>query len=135
MLPISTYKCCLLSRIVWKFRAPRTADRLPKAFTKPTADVLFVACHTGRVQFSAKSQVEKIPENSRDDTKKVCLFRHPHVGVSKNRGTVPHGTPKSSILIRLSIIFTIHFRGFPTPIFGLPPMCFGGCCLWEDNQC
>ena len=33
------------------------------------------------------------------------------MGVSKNRGT-----PKSSILIGLSIIFTIHFGGF-TPIF------------------
>ena len=34
------------------------------------------------------------------------------MGVSENRGT-----PKSSILIRFSIIFTIHFWG-PTPIFG-----------------
>ncbi len=34
------------------------------------------------------------------------------MGVSKNRGT-----PKSSILIGFSIIFTIHFGGFP-PIFG-----------------
>ena len=30
------------------------------------------------------------------------------MGVSKNRGT-----PKSSILIGFSIIFTIHFGGFP----------------------
>ena len=30
---------------------------------------------------------------------------------------VPHGTTKSSILIGFSIIFTIHFGGFP-PIFG-----------------
>ena len=35
-----------------------------------------------------------------------------NMGVSKNRGT-----PKSSILIGFSIIFTIHFGGFP-PIFG-----------------
>ena len=35
-----------------------------------------------------------------------------NIGVSKNRGT-----PKSSILIEFSIIFTIHFGGFP-PIFG-----------------
>ena len=35
-----------------------------------------------------------------------------HMGVSKNSGT-----PKSSILIGFSIIFTIHFGGFP-PIFG-----------------
>ena len=35
-----------------------------------------------------------------------------HLGVSKN-----NGTPKSSNLIGLSIIFTIHFGGFP-PIFG-----------------
>ena len=34
------------------------------------------------------------------------------MGVSKNSGT-----PKSSILIGFSIIFTIHFGGFP-PIFG-----------------
>ena len=34
------------------------------------------------------------------------------MGVSKN-----NGTPKSSILIGFSIIFTIHFGGFP-PIFG-----------------
>ena len=38
------------------------------------------------------------------------------MGVSKNRG----GPPKSSILIGISIIFTIHFGGFPT-IFGLTP--------------
>ncbi len=35
-----------------------------------------------------------------------------HEGVSKN-----NGTPKSSILVGFSIIFTIHFGGFP-PIFG-----------------
>ena len=34
------------------------------------------------------------------------------MGVSKN-----NGTPKSSILIGFSLIFTIHFGGFP-PIFG-----------------
>ena len=39
-----------------------------------------------------------------------------HMGVSKNRG----GPPKSSILIGFSLIFTIHFGGFP-PIFGLTP--------------
>ena len=38
-----------------------------------------------------------------------------NMGVSKNRGT-----PKSSILIGFSIIFTIHF-GVP-PIFGLTPI-------------
>ena len=37
------------------------------------------------------------------------------MGVSKNRGT-----PKSSILIGVSIIFTIHFGGFP-PIFRKHP--------------
>ena len=44
------------------------------------------------------------------------------MGVSKN-----NGTPKSSILIGLSIIFTIHFGGFP-PIFGntYMPDVFGG---------
>ena len=35
-----------------------------------------------------------------------------YLGVSKN-----NGTPKSSILIGFSIIFTIHFGFFP-PIFG-----------------
>ena len=45
-----------------------------------------------------------------------CCFRgisgcHHQMGVSKNRGT-----PKSSILIGFSIIFTIHFGG--THIFG-----------------
>ena len=40
------------------------------------------------------------------------------MGVSKN-----NGTPKSSILIRLSIIFTIHFGGFP-PSFGNIQICF-----------
>ena len=35
------------------------------------------------------------------------------MGVSKK-----NGTPKSSILIGFSIIFTIHFGGFSTPIFG-----------------
>ena len=40
---------------------------------------------------------------------------HIHMGVSKNRG----GPPKSSILIGFgTIIFTIHFGGFTTPIFG-----------------
>ena len=41
-----------------------------------------------------------------------------HLDVSKNRGT-----PKASIFIGFSIIFTIHFGGFP-PIFGLTPICF-----------
>ncbi len=35
------------------------------------------------------------------------------MGVSKN-----NGTPKSSILVGFSIIFTIHFGGNTTPIFG-----------------
>ena len=39
-----------------------------------------------------------------------------NMGVSKN-----NGTSKSSILIGFSIIFTIHFGGFP-PIFGGPPI-------------
>ena len=39
-------------------------------------------------------------------------YLYVYVGVSKNRGT-----PKSSILIGFSIIFTIHFGVFP-PIFG-----------------
>ena len=42
---------------------------------------------------------------------------HLYLGVSKYRGK----TPKSSILIGFSIIFTIHFGGFP-PIFGGPPI-------------
>ncbi len=46
-----------------------------------------------------------------------------HMGVSKKRGT-----PKSSILIGFSIIFTIHFGGF-TPIFGLTPIS-NGRVLW-----
>ena len=41
--------------------------------------------------------------------------RYHHLGVSENRGT-----PKSSIFIGISIIFTIHFGGF-IPIFGNPP--------------
>ncbi len=40
------------------------------------------------------------------------------MGVSKNSGT-----PKSSILIGFSIIFTIHYGGF-TPIFGSTPISF-----------
>ena len=43
-------------------------------------------------------------------------FQDVDLGVSKNRG----GPPKSSILIGFSIIFTIHFGGFP-PIFGSTP--------------
>ena len=43
--------------------------------------------------------------------------------VSKN-----NGTPKSSILIGFSIIFTIHFGGFP-PIFGSTPICF----CWQGS--
>ena len=42
-----------------------------------------------------------------------------YLAVSKNRGT-----PKSSILIGISIIFTIHFGEslfLETPIFELPP--------------
>ena len=42
----------------------------------------------------------------------ICL----RIGVSKN-----NGTPKSSILIGFSLIFTIHFGVFP-PIFGNTPM-------------
>ena len=38
------------------------------------------------------------------------------MGVSNN-----NGTPKSSILVGFSIIFTIHFGGFP-PIFGSTPI-------------
>ncbi len=45
----------------------------------------------------------------------VCGF---HVGVSKN-----NGTPKSSILIGFSIIFTIHFG---VPLFVETPMFFQG---------
>ena len=41
-------------------------------------------------------------------------------GVSKNKGT-----PKSSILIGFSIIFTIHFGGFHPPIFGSTPILEG----------
>ena len=41
------------------------------------------------------------------------------MGVSENGGT-----PKSSILIGFSIIFTIHFGGFP-PIFGSTPFING----------
>ena len=44
-------------------------------------------------------------------------FQVLYVGVSKNRGTT-----KKSILIGFSLIFTIHFGGFP-PIFGSTPMC------------
>ena len=46
----------------------------------------------------------------------VVYPRLEHMGVSKN-----NGTPKSSILIGFSIIFTIHFGGFP-PIFGSTPI-------------
>ena len=42
-----------------------------------------------------------------------------HLDVSENSGT-----PKSSILIGFSIIFTIHFGGFP-PIFGNTHLCPG----------
>ena len=45
----------------------------------------------------------------------VQSFRY--VDVSEN-----NGTPKSSILIGFSIVFTIHFWGFP-PIFGSTPIC------------
>ena len=53
------------------------------------------------------------------------------MGVSKNSGT-----PKLSILIRFSIIFTIHFGGFP-PIFGVPPIWDVGKCkfLWDFGLC
>ena len=39
----------------------------------------------------------------------VIFYRVYFMGVSKNRG----GPPKSSVLIGFSIIFTIHFGGFP----------------------
>ena len=42
-----------------------------------------------------------------------CFIQnYTYMAVSKN-----NGTPKPSIVIGFSIIFTIHFRGFPT-IFG-----------------
>ena len=47
-----------------------------------------------------------------DEQNPVDWFQKSHMGVSEN-----NGTPKSSILIGFSIIFTIHFGGFPT-IFG-----------------
>ena len=46
--------------------------------------------------------------------KRVCFFLKLHEGVSKNRFFYP---PNHPILIGFSIIFTIHFGGFP-PIFG-----------------
>ena len=51
-----------------------------------------------------------------------------HMGVSKNRGT-----PKSSILIRFSIIFTIHFGGKISPIFGTP-ISPGFSSRWENPR-
>ena len=50
-----------------------------------------------------------------DDFHVCCEFKS-KMDVSKNRG----GPPKSSIFIGFSIIFTIHFGGFP-PIFGSTP--------------
>ena len=48
----------------------------------------------------------------------VGVLKENDLGVSKNKGA-----PKSSILIGVSIIFTIHFGGFPnTPIFGSTPI-------------
>ena len=50
----------------------------------------------------------------------AIYFHHDvYMAVSKNSGT-----PKSSILIGFSSIFTIHFGFFP-PIFGLTPTCLG----------
>ena len=45
----------------------------------------------------------------------IYIYNYIYMDVSKNRG----GPPKSSILIGFSIIFTIHFGGFPL-IFGGP---------------
>ena len=47
------------------------------------------------------------------------------MGVSKN-----NGTPKSSILIGFSIIFTIHFGGTP-PIFGSTPIYRSWTCIFQ----
>ena len=47
----------------------------------------------------------------------VGVLKENDLGVSKNKGA-----PKSSILIGFSIIFTIHFGGKNTPIFGSIPI-------------
>ena len=53
------------------------------------------------------------------DVFNICFHirLYSHMDVSKN-----NGTPKSSILIWFSIIFTIHFGGFPPPMFGSTPI-------------
>ena len=56
-----------------------------------------------------KTEVRRPLNFSHCNIKMSCEI---YMGVSKNRGT-----PKSSILIGFSIIFTIHFGG-NTPIFG-----------------
>ncbi len=52
------------------------------------------------------------------------------MSVSKNRG----GPPKSSILIGFSIIFTIHFGGFSTPIFGNSHMIIHKPWIWPPHS-
>ena len=59
----------------------------------------------------ASPSVKKPPKTY---TRTVYQYNN-YMGVFKNSGT--HGTPKSSILIGFSIMFTLHFACFP-PIFG-----------------
>ena len=75
----------------------------------PSAYVTSVAKNAGVTAPQKTTQKQLHPPTKGPELKCCCYWP---IGVSKNRAT-----PKSSILIRFSIIFTIHFGGFP-PIFG-----------------
>ena len=68
-----------------------------------------VQSSVGRGTVPKIQAVGKVPEAKKQASSK-------NMDVSKNRGA-----PKSSNLIGCSIIFTIHFGGFFTPIFGSTP--------------
>ena len=86
--------------------------------------------------FMLKSTLTTLPEtNIFSENRRPLEFRRflletiifrCKLGVSKNRGT-----PKSSILIGFSLIFTIHFGGFPS-IFGNTQLLVSGRAPWAQ---
>ena len=62
------------------------------------------------------------------DVEVPFIYQGVYMDVSEN-----NGTPKSSILIGVSIIFTIHFG---VPLFWEPPICFTWWCssIWSINS-
>ncbi len=97
------------------------------------ATMLFCDSKTPRTSFQCWKICVKLHQVSNNQREKNRLKQHDwnstiNMGVSKN-----NGTPKSSILIGFSIIFTIHFGGF-YPYFWKQPY-QGGNSTQPPNRC